>query len=259
MNINKALKKLKGFSAEIAIFCGSGLLEMINLENSVCVDYKALGFDFENVYGHRRCLEFGTFAGKKVVVASRFHYYENASTDNLFGLFQILSKLGVTTVIATTSVGAINPDFDAGDIMLVKDHINFSGTNPLFGKKPLEFVDLSNSYNKTLRKQAQSIAKKYKIQLFDGVHLQAMGPTYETAAEVRFFRTIGADTVSMSLAHDSICAAYFDMKFVAFASIANKALQEGGMPLCHEDVVKVAQNTTAKLGKIISKLIEKQE
>ena len=256
MDIKKALKKLKGLTAEIAVFAGSGLGDMIELEKPVKVSYKSLGFEYANIGGHERNLVFGTLAGKKVVLATRFHFYEDGSTDDIFDLYEILANIGVKTVISTTAVGGLNPNFEAGDIMLIKDHINLSGSNPLIGRMPIKFVDMTNAYDKALRETTKKIAKRLKINLWEGVHVQVMGPTYETPAEVKFYRMIGGDTVSMSSAYGNICANFHDMKFVGFASISNKAVDENSAPLSHTEVVEVAQKAAQKLGKIISKLIE---
>lgn len=256
MNIQKAMKKLKGFGAEIAIFAGSGLGEIVHLENPVKVAYKTLGFDFAEVAGHERNLVFGTASGKKVVVASRFHLYEDGTTNNMFCLYEILKNLGVEIVISTTAVGALNENLNAGDIVLIKDHINLSGANPLVAKQPINFLDMTNAYDKSLRQTIKKIAQKQKINVVEGVHLQVMGPTYETPAEVKFYRTVGADTVSMSGAYANICARYHNMRFVGFASVSNKAVDEKSAPLSHEEVVKVAQKSAKSLEKIISKFIE---
>lgn len=255
MNIKKALRILKNYNAEIAVFAGSGLKEIIKLENPKTVSYKALGFQFADISGHERCLEFGEFLGKKIVLASRFHYYEDGSSDDMYNLHLLLKALGVKTIISTTATGGINPDFQPGDIMLVKDHINFSSTNPFVGKLPVKFVDMTNAYTKHLREKVKDIAKKQRIKLYEGTHIQVIGPSYETPAEVKFFRMIGADTVSMSLVHGAILARHLDMEFVAFASVSNKAVEENSIPLTHEEVVKVSEKAAKKLAKIISKLI----
>ena len=136
---------------------------MIELENPVKVSYKSLGFEYANIGGHERNLVFGTLAEKKVVLATRFHFYEDGSTDDIFDLYEILANIGVKTVISTTAVGGLNPNFDAGDIMLIKDHINLSGSNPLIGRMPIKFVDMTNAYDKTLRETTKKIAKKFKF------------------------------------------------------------------------------------------------
>ena len=257
MNIEKMFKKLKGQSAEIAIFGGSGLEDLIKLENSVKITYKSVGFKFAEVAGHSRCFEFGTFNGKKIVLVSRFHLYENGSPENMWILYQLLNKLGVKTVIATTATGGINPDFKAGDIMLIKDHINLSGTNPLIGHLPIEFVDMTNAYDKDLREEVKKIAKSLRIKLQEGVHIQTMGPTYETPAEVIFYHSIGGDSVSMSSAFGNICAKFHKMRFVAFASISNEAATYDSPEITHEEVLRISRQASQKLGKIIEKLIPK--
>ena len=254
--IEEYLKNLKGKKADIAIFAGSGFENLIELEKKVSVSYKKIGFDFKEIKGHKRELVFGTKYGKKIVLASRFHLYEDGATDNLFDLFKVLSSLGVKTVISTTATGGIRKGFKEGDLMIIKDHINLSGTNPLIAIKPIEFVDLTNAYDDEYRKICLNIAKKNKIKLFEGVHLQTMGPTYETPAEVNYYRAIGADTVSMSMAFDCICSNYFKMRFLAFAGVSNKAVEEDGEALTHEEVVKTMRSITGKLNVIIDKFLQ---
>ncbi|MBR4406693.1 MAG: purine-nucleoside phosphorylase [Clostridia bacterium] len=249
--VNKVVSKLKKHKPLIAVFQGSGFENIITLENPSVYTYKSLGFKYHEIKGHERQFVFGTYKGVEVVVASRFHYYEFGNCDLLYNLFNILAKLGVKTVIATTAVGGINTKFDKGDIMLLKSHINYAGYNPLIGRTPIEFVDLTNAYDKKLRDIAKASAKKLEIELFEGVHLQACGPTYETPAEVVAYRKMGADTVSMSTAFDNICARKFNMKFVCFAGISNKAVTIDSEELSHEEVVEACRNMSVKVKKII--------
>ena len=257
MKIEKMFKKLKGHTADIAIFGGSGLENLIKLENSVKITYKSVGFKFAEVAGHSRCFEFGTFNGKKIVLVSRFHLYENGSPENMWILYELLNKLGVKTVIATTATGGVNPEFKSGDIMLIKDHINLSGTNPLIGHLPIEFVDMTNAYDKDLRELVKKIARSLKIKLQEGVHIQTMGPTYETPAEVVFYQSIGGDSVSMSSAFGNICAKFHKMRFVAFASITNEAVTYDSPEITHEEVLRISELACSRLNKIIEKLIMK--
>lgn len=251
------MKKLKGFSAEVAVFCGSGLNDMIEFETSKKVSYKTLGFEYAKVEGHDRFLEFGTYKGKKIVLASRFHFYEDGSADDMYYLVHILKNLGVKTIIATTSAGALNIEYEVGDLVLIQDHINFSSTNPFVGKLPIKFVDMTNAYDKELRETAKSVAKKLKIKLREGVHVQTIGPSYETPAEVKFFRAIGGDTVSMSMAHGAISACHLGIKFVGLANVVNKAACENSQPITHAEVLRVSKNSAQNLGKIVLALIEK--
>ena len=249
--VKKVVEKLKKHKPLIAIFRGSGFDDIITLENPTIYSYKSLGFKYPEIKGHERQFEFGTYKGVEVVVASRFHYYEFGNTDLLYNLFNILAGIGVKTIIATTAVGGINTKFDKGDIMLLKSHINFAGYNPLIARLPIEFVDLTNAYDKKLRDIIKASAKKLEIELFEGVHLQACGPTYETPAEVVAYRKLGADTVSMSTAFDNICARKFNMKFVCFAGISNKAVTLDSETLTHEEVVEACKNMSVKVKKII--------
>ena len=249
--IKKVVAKLQKHKPLIAVFRGSGFDDIISLENPTIYPYKSLGFKYPEIEGHERQFEFGTYKGVEVVIASRFHYYEFGNTDLLYNLFNILANLGVKTVIATTAVGGINAKLDKGDIMLLKSHINFAGYNPLIGRLPIEFVDLTNAYDKKLREIVKVSAKKLEIDLFEGVHLQACGPTYETPAEVLAYKKMGADTVSMSTAFDNICARKFNMKFLCFAGISNKAVTLDSEALSHEEVVDACKNMSGKVKKII--------
>lgn len=251
----KIAKKLKNFNAEIGIILGSGYENLIELENVKVVDYKSLGFEFCEVKGHLRQFTFGEYKSKKIVLISRFHYYESGTTENIFLLFNVLSLIGVKTIFATTAVGGVNPDFKAGDMMLIKSHINLCGVNPLIAKQPVKFVDLSNAYDKDLRKLIIKTAKKLEIEICEGVHLQTSGPSYETPAEVDFYKKIGADTVSMSTALDCICARNFDIKFVALAGITNKAVSEKTGAISHDDVLEISRKICKKLSKIVEAVL----
>ena len=249
--VKKVVSKLQKHKPVIAVFEGSGFENIITLENPIVYTYKSLGFKYPEIKGHERRFAFGTYKGVEVVIASRFHYYEFGNCDLLYNLFNILANLGVKTVIATTAVGGINAKLDKGDIMLLKSHINFAGFNPLIARLPIEFIDLTNAYDKKLRDVVKASAKKLEIDLFEGVHLQACGPTYETPAEVIAYRKLGADTVSMSTAFDNICARKFNMKFVCFAGISNKAVSLDSETLSHEEVVEACRNMSGKVKKII--------
>ena len=237
---------------------GKALQEVIEKfhPDRVIIEPSGVG-KLSDVAGHSRHFEFGTFKGKKIVLVSRFHFYESGSAENMWILYTLLHKLGVKSVIATTATGGINPEFKAGDIMLIKDHINLSGENPLIGHLPIEFVDMTNAYDKDLRDEVKKIAKSLRIKLQEGVHVQALGPTYETPAEVIFYRNIGGDSVSMSSAHGNICAKFYKMRFVAFASISNEAATYDSPEITHEEVLRISRQASQKLGKIIEKLIPK--
>lgn len=251
----KIAKKLKGYNAEVGIILGSGYENLVELENAKTVSYKSLGLEFAEVEGHTRQFIFGEYKGKKIVLISRIHFYESGSTENIFKLFKVLSLIGIKTIISTTAVGGVNSQYKEADLMLIKSHINLTGDNPLIAKQPIKFIDLNNAYDKKLRDLVVKTATKLNIELLQGTHLQAMGPTYETPAEVVYYRTIGADTVSMSTAFDCICARYFDIKFVGFAGITNKASDVDAKPITHEEVLKISKKICKKLSKLIQVII----
>ena len=178
----------------------------------------------------------------------------NGETSSILQLYKLFKEIGIEIVVATTATGGINNELEAGDLMLIKSHINLTGTNPLISQKPITFVDLSNAYNKKLRDLSLKTAKKLKIPLFEGIHLQTSGPSYETFGEVIAFRKMGADTVSMSMALDAICACAVGLKFLAFAGVTNKAVTEDSQPLNHEEVLKIASNISQNFFKIIDNL-----
>ncbi|MDD4686237.1 MAG: purine-nucleoside phosphorylase [Clostridia bacterium] len=252
--INNVLNEIK-IKPKIALILGSGFKNILELENKIVLDYKQFGFDFKEIEGHKREFIFGYFKKIPVVIASRMHFYETGNCDQILKLTRILFEMGVRTIIATTAVGGINSDFNAGDMMLIESHINLTGTNPLIGLKPIKFVDMCDAYNKKFRTIAKKISNEFKIKLWEGVHIQVSGPTYETPAEVIAFKKLGADTISMSTALDCICANYYGMNFVAFAGITNQAFTESSEPLTHEEVVKSGNEISKNLGILIRELI----
>lgn len=251
--VNNLLKEIK-IKPKIALILGSGFKNIIELENKIVLDYKQFGFEFKEIEGHKREFIFGYFKQIPVVIVSRMHFYETGNCDQILKLTQILSKMGVETIIATTAVGGVNTNFNAGDIMIIKSHINLTGTNPLIALQPIKFIDMCDAYNNKFRTIAKNISNNFKIKLWEGVHFQVSGPTYETPAEINAFRNLGADTVSMSTALDCICANYYGINFVAFAGITNKAFTENSQPLTHK-VVKVGNEISKNLGVLIRELI----
>ena len=228
---------------------------MLFLENKFTVDYEELGLKYKKIEGHKREFVFGYFNKIPVVLASRVHYYESGDVKQVLEFYKTLHSFGVKTILATTAVGGINKKFKAGDIMLIKSHINMSGTNPLIGLQPVRFTDLSDAYSKDLRAVIKQIAKEKRMKIWEGVHVQVSGPSYETPAEIVAFRNLGADTISMSTALDCICANYLGIRFVAFAGISNQAVTENSLPLSHNEVVRIANIVSEKLKIIIKELL----
>jgi len=249
-NVEK-LEKVKKFKAKIALILGSGFDKLLFLENKFTVDYEELGLKYKKIEGHKREFVFGYFNKIPLVLASRVHYYESGDVKQIFEFYKTLHSFGVKTILATTAVGAINKKFKAGDIMLIKSHINMSGTNPLIGLQPVRFTDMGDAYNKDLRATLKQIAKEKRIKIWEGVHVQVSGPSYETPAEIVAFRNLGADTISMSTALDCISANYLGIRFIAFAGISNQAVTENSLPISHNEVVRIANIVSEKLKIII--------
>lgn len=246
---------LKNLHADIAIILGSGIECPFPLENKVEVSYSELGYKYKKIEGHQRNFIFGEYKGKKIVLVSRLHYYEFGYCEHIIYMFKALKHVGVKTVILTTSAGGINKELKAGDVMLISDHINFTGINPLMFIKERIFVDMSNAYDKHLQELAKKVAEQKKIKLFSGVHIQFSGPSYETKAEIEMCRKWGADTVSMSTAFDCILANYHEMKVLAFAGVVNTA--GSGDIVCHEEVLENAEKVKTKINKLIMNIIPK--
>lgn len=257
--IRQRIKRATGkdnFCNDIGLILGSGLGGAApQLENKVTISYESLGLPSGGVIGHSRNFVFGEYQGKHIALVSRIHYYEKGSMEEMRLPFQILSELGTKTMILTTAVGGVDHSFKTGDLMLIHDQINFSGVNPLIGIEKQWFVDMGNVYSKDLIEKVNLIALQNNIPLKSGVHMQFSGPTYETPAEVKMARLMGAHTVSMSTALDAILCAHFKMQVVGFASICNLAAGMSDETLNHEDVLKASKLNEEKLTTILKHLL----
>ena len=243
--IKKILKKIDD-SAEVAIVLGSGFGDAKpNLENIKEYAYEKLGIKYNVVSGHSRKLVFGDYKGKRILLFSRLHFYETGSMENIKLLYKVLSELGVKYVLMSTAVGGVNASYLPTDLVLIKDHINLTGQNPLIAETPIKFIDLKDVYDEELRNIAKIVAAKNNIILQEGVHCQLAGPTYETPAEVKMLRTMGVDTVSMSPVLDIIMAYSLGMKIMLVAGVSNRASDLIDEEITHEEVLKN--------GKVISK------
>ena len=259
MTIDKAIKilskKYKIKDIETAIVAGSGLIEaMPDMENKVVVSYKELGLPQSKVQGHSGNFTFGKYKGKNIVIVSRIHFYESGDMKNVRLPYEIISQFGVKKVILLTSSGGINKTFKVGDIMLINDHINFTGFNPLIGIDKLEFTNMGDCYNLDWRNKIKKIASKELIDLKEGVFVQMSGPSYETKAEIEMLRKLGGDSVSMSTAFDSIICNYLKMNVIGFSIIVNTFSGKDDK-LTHQEVLENARNASKNLKKIINQLI----
>ena len=254
---------LKGFEPEIAVVLGSGLGGFADGLEGISIDYKDIpNFKTSSVVGHKSRLFFTELYGKKIaVMQGRLHFYEGHSLAETTYPIKVLKELGAKTIILSNAAGGINPTFKAGDLVLLNDHINFLGTNPLIGKNDDKlgprFPDMSEVYNKNLRTLAHKTADDLNIELKDGVYVATTGPSYETPAEIKMFRILGADMVGMSTVPEAIIANYMGINVLAISLITNLAAGISETRLAHEEVVELGRLAGEKFTTLVKKIIEK--
>lgn len=255
--------KTNNFKPEIAIVLGSGLGCFCDNLSGIELKYSQIpNFQTVNIKGHKGELLFCEIAGKKcVIMQGRFHYYEGNSMQTCTFPIKVFKYLGVKTLFLTNAAGSTRKDFNVGDIMLINDHINFMGNNPLIGKNDdsmgERFPDMSEAYNINLQNIAKICAKELKIDLKEGIYLGTTGPSYETKAEVKAYRLLGADVVGMSTVLETIVANYLKMNVIGFSTITNLATGVGDKILSHEEVIEIGAISSQKLNILIKEIIKK--
>ena len=249
---------------KIGIVLGSGLGELgEKVENPIFVPYRDLpDFPVSTAPGHVGQFIFGTLGGKSVVcMQGRLHYYEGHALSDILLPVRVMRLLGVETLILTNAAGGINPSFSVGDIMLISDHINFMGVNPLVGPNDdafgCRFPDMSFAYAPKLRELAKACAEETGTALQEGVYLACSGPSYETPAEIRAFRTLGADAVGMSTVPEVIAANHCGMQVLAFSLISNMAAGILKQKLTEEEVLEAGRKKGAEMQALMQKIVEK--
>lgn len=255
------LEKTK-YKPEIGLILGSGLGSLADsIENPEFYNYEDLPhFPLSTVEGHAGRLVIGMLNGKCVIaMQGRFHYYEGYSYNEVTFPVRVMKLLGVDTLIVTNAAGAVNTNFKPGDLMLITDHINLSGDNPLIGTNIDElgprFPDMSTAYSTDLRAKALELSKKLNIDLKQGVYAMMSGPTYETPAEVRMVRILGGDAVGMSTAPEVIIANHCGMKVLGISCMTNMAAGILDQPLNHEEVIETSKIVKNKFLTLMTKII----
>lgn len=235
------------YSPKIGVILGSGLgLLASEIKNRTTISYDEIPFfPVSTVQGHAGQLVFGTLEGKDVVaMQGRFHYYEGYTPKEVVYPIWVMKKLGVEMLIVTNAAGGVNLDFSAGDLVIMKDHINLTGTNPLIGPNIDElgprFPDMSEAYDASLRELAIKTAQKNDINVKEGIYGQLTGPSYETPSEIRYLRTIGVDQVGMSSSWEVIAANHCGIKCLGISCITNMAAGVLPQKLSHEEVMETA-------------------
>lgn len=247
----------------VALVLGSGLGDYADtLEDSVKIPYSQIpNFPQPTVEGHTGAFVFGKKEGKNVVVAQgRVHYYEGLAMQEITLPIRVLGAMGVKTLVLTNAAGGVNLSYKPGTLMLICDHINFSGSNPLMGPN-LEafgprFPDMSDLYTMQLRTAIKSRAAEEKIPLEEGVYLMYAGPNYETPAEIRAFRTLGADAVGMSTVPEALVAGHSGMQVVGVSCITNMAAGVLPVKLHHAEVVETAAKVHDQFQRLIDVILQ---
>ena len=255
-------EKTNGFKPEIGIILGSGLGELADEYCEIAISYNEIPhFIKSTVAGHKGRLVFAEINGKKVVMMQgRNHFYEGHSMQEITYPVKVMKKLGVKTLILTNAAGAVNKTFVPADLMLITDHINNMGSNPLIGANDSDlgerFPDMTEIYKHKLIKLAKKCAKKLDMDVREGVYLANSGPSYETPAEIHFARTIGADAVGMSTVPEAIVANYCSMDVLGISCISNAASSSGGEKLSHEEVIETTNKAREKFKKLVLSVIK---
>jgi purine-nucleoside phosphorylase len=257
----KQLGRFMKRPCKLAIVLGTGFQHLAReLEVEKAISFRDIpGFICPGVIGHAGEVLLGTLAGAPVVVLSgRSHYYEGVPMESVTFPVRALAASGIRDVLLTNAAGGINPRFHAGDFMVLSDHINFMGINPLRGalSQDVPFVDLSCVYDKGLRQLFGQAAKSAGLKIRTGVYLAVCGPSYETPAEIRAFRRLGADAVGMSTVPEAIVARQCGLRVAALSCIANLAAGINQEPLCHAEVLTAAARVKKSAAKLIKSFVK---
>ncbi|HTG71453.1 MAG TPA: purine-nucleoside phosphorylase [Candidatus Udaeobacter sp.] len=247
---------------EIGLIMGSGLGVLGDyLEDAVTIHYQDIPhFPISTVEGHAGELLIGTLSGKTVLLMrGRFHMYEGYGPELTAFPVRVMKALGVKTLLVTNAAGGINTDYESGNLMLISDHINLTGKNPLIGPNDDElgvrFPDMSQAYSKRLRSIAREIAEAQGIPLREGVYAGLLGPTYETPAEIRMLRVLGADAVGMSTVAEVIAARHSGIEVVGISCISNMAAGILDQPLSHAEVMETTERVKSQFLGLVKALI----
>lgn len=266
-NVDKTavwLRKLaSGYKPQTAIIAGSGLGNSLpRLEDKVSVSYKDIpGFPSTTVKGHAGELVFGRLGGKDVVMMrGRFHYYEGRPLSFIAFPIRVLAALGVKNLLLTAAVGSLKPAIKPGDLVILKDHLNLMGSNPLMGNYHEAFgemfPDMNEPYDKALRREAMKLAKKNRIRAREGVYAAVTGPSYETPAEVRVYRMLGGDIAGMSVVPETITARQLKLRVAGLCWVSNFTSGISKTALTHAEVLELGAKVSPKMQAVLEGLLK---
>ena len=254
-------EKIGDFKPEVGIILGSGLGDLADEYCLKSISYSEIpGFEASTISGHKGQLVFAEINGKKVVMMQgRFHFYEGHSIQKVVFPVKVMKKLGVKTLIVTNAAGGVNPNFRPSDLMIITDHINYMGVNPLIGPNDdsmgERFPDMSEIYTPEYVELIKKVAKNQSIDIQEGVYMALTGPSYETPAEVKMARIIGADAVGMSTVPEAVTACWAGMKVIGLSCICNSAAGVSTVGLSHADVIHAAGVAKDKFKRLVKEVI----
>ena len=242
----------------LGLILGSGLGHLAHAVEGVAIPYADLpGFPHVGVSGHNPQLHIGTLEGVRVAVfGAREHYYESGNPRAMLLPLQVLKALGAESLILTNAAGSMRPDIPPGNVMLLSDHINYSGLNPLIGEKTdARFVPMTDAHNPALRAALKAAAQAKGIDLPEGVYCWYSGPSFETPAEIRMLKLLGGDAVGMSTVPEVILARFLGLKVAAISTITNMAAGMSDEQISHEHTKAMAPLGAAKLESILRQFL----
>jgi len=256
------IKEKTNFTPEFGVILGSGLGGFVNdIEILHKLPYSEIpNFPVSTVQGHKGNLIFGKIGEKSVVaMQGRFHYYEGYSMEEVTFPVRVMKYLGVQTLVVSNASGGVNPAYKVGEIVLIYDHINMMPEHPLRGKNDSRFgprfVNMGEPYNKNLIRKAKQIAAEYNIEVKDGIYYGLQGPTFETLAEYKMIKTVGADCVGMSTVPEVIVARHMEMDCLGVSVISDLGSEEFMAEINHEEVLKAVKNAEPNMRKLVKEFI----
>lgn len=262
--LNYIKSKLDNFIPETACILGSGLGELADeFSDSIKIGFSEIpGFKRTTIDGHAGNLVFTKLNNKNIVfMQGRYHYYEGHTIKDVVFPIKVLKLLGLKNLIITNAAGGLNQNYTPGTLMIINDHINFTGTNPLIGPNEenmgVRFPDMSEVYNKKLIEKVNEIARDLNIHVENGVYIGVTGPSYETPSEIRMFRNFGASAIGMSTVNEAIYANYCGLKVLGISCITNCAAGLSKTKLSHVEVVETANRVKTEFKTLVKNIIQK--
>ena len=256
-------EKLGSYNPQTLIILGSGLGDLgERIESPIYIDYKDIPeWPQSTISGHKGRLIAGFLSGKEVLcMQGRFHLYEGHPAESIKMIMTVFKTIGIKNLIVTNAAGSLRKDLSPGSIMLIKDHINFSGRNPLIGCNDEtigpRFPVLKDAYTPSYQNKIKAIAQKENIPLQEGVYLMVLGPNFETAAEIRAFQILGADAVGMSTVPEVLCAAWCNMNILGLSVITNYGTGMVQEFHGHSETLEQANKATIDLTKLVCQFVK---